>query len=65
MDIEHLVSKAKLGDKNSLEMILKEFTPTIIKYSSCVYLSSYNMEDLIQKGYLYLFNIIKNIILKK
>ncbi|KGI36903.1 sigma-70 family RNA polymerase sigma factor [Clostridium tetani] len=59
MDIEHLVSKAKLGDKNSLEIILKEFTPTIIKLSSCVYLSSYNMEDLIQEGYLYLFNIIK------
>lgn len=58
-NIEYLVSKAKLGDKNSIEMILKEFTPTIIKFSSCVYLSSYNMEDLIQEGYLYLFNIIK------
>lgn len=59
MNIEPLVSKAKLGDKNSLEIILKEFTPIIIKFSSCVYLSSYNMEDLIQEGYLYLFNIIK------
>ncbi|WP_243447595.1 sigma-70 family RNA polymerase sigma factor [Clostridium tetani] len=57
-NIEYLVSKAKLGDKNSLEMILDEFTPTIIKFSSCIYLSSYNMEDLIQEGYLYLFNII-------
>lgn len=57
--IESLVSKAKLGDKISLNIILKEFTPTIIKYSSSIYLSSYSIEDLIQEGYVYLFNIIE------
>lgn len=57
--IEYLVLKAKSGDKSSLENILSEFTPLIIKYSSSIYLSSYSREDLIQEGYLYLVNIIK------
>lgn len=57
--IEHLVLKARSGDRSSLENIFREFTPIIIKYSSSIYPSSYSREDLIQEGYLYLVNIIK------
>lgn len=60
--IEELVSKAKSGNKKSMEQIIQKFTYFIIKKSAKYKIPSYDFEDLVQHGYL---SVIKAVMLYK
>lgn len=59
MHLEELALKAQSGDKKSLEDLIKYFKPYITKQSHCTYVKGYEMEDLIQIGYISLMKAIK------
>lgn len=59
MHLEELALKAQSGDKKSLEDLIKYFKPYIAKQSHCIYVKGYEMEDLIQIGYVSLIKSIK------
>lgn len=49
-DIIEKIIKAKQGDKEALEYIIKRFTPFIIKTARSIYINGQDIEDLIQIG---------------
>jgi len=59
MHLEELALKAQSGDKRSLEDLIKYFKPYITKQAHCTYVKGYEMEDLIQIGYVSLIKAIK------
>lgn len=59
MHLEELALKAQSGDKKSLEDLTKYFKPYITKQAHCTYVKGYEMEDLIQIGYVSLMKAIK------
>ncbi|KGK89602.1 hypothetical protein DP68_03655 [Clostridium sp. HMP27] len=59
MHLEELALKAQSGDKKSLEDLIKYFNPYITKQAHCTYVKGYEMEDLIQMGYVSLIKAIK------
>ena len=58
MDLEKLAFKAQEGDKSSLEELIIYFKPYIIKQARCTYVNGYEMNDLIQIGYVSLIKAI-------
>lgn len=56
---ETVVFKAKEGDREAVEYLLNRFKPYIVKRATGVYLKGYEMDDLIQIGYMYVINCIK------
>jgi len=65
MDLNELVIKAQKGDNAAAEEILKSFKPYILKLCRKIYINGYEMEDLIQIGYITLMKVIKNYDLSK
>lgn len=59
MNLEELALKAQSGDKKSLEDLIKYFKPYIIRQAHLTYVKGYEMEDLIQIGYVSLIKAIK------
>lgn len=58
MHLEELALKAQGGDKKSLEDLIKYFKPYIAKQARCTYVKGYDIEDLIQIGYISLIKAI-------
>lgn len=58
INLEDLVIKAQNADKSALESLFKYFKPYIIKQANCTYVKGYEMEDLIQIGYVSLMKAI-------
>lgn len=56
--LEELALKAQGGDKKSLEDLIMYFKPYIIKQARCTYVKGYDIEDLIQIGYISLIKAI-------
>lgn len=56
---ESIISKAKEGNRDAMENLLSRFKPYIVKKATGVYLKGYEMEDLIQIGYMYVINCIE------
>ncbi|WP_251862550.1 sigma-70 family RNA polymerase sigma factor [Clostridium sp. Marseille-Q2269] len=50
--MHELIKKIRQGDINSLEKIVDDFTPIILKEASKYNIKSYYYEDLVQHGYL-------------
>ncbi|WP_179632063.1 sigma-70 family RNA polymerase sigma factor [Clostridium peptidivorans] len=59
INLEELVLKAQCSDKRSLETLTNYFKPYIIKQAHLTYVNGYEMEDLIQIGYVSLLKAIK------
>lgn len=62
--LESLVKKAKTGDKQSVEVIFKEFTPLIINLSKKVHIPGFDYYDINNECYLSLLKAIKRYELK-
>lgn len=58
MNLEKLALKAQGGDKKSLEDLIIYFKPYIVKQALCTYVKGYDVEDLIQIGYISLIKAI-------
>ncbi|WP_097028587.1 sigma-70 family RNA polymerase sigma factor [Clostridium peptidivorans] len=58
MDLENSALKAQGGDKKSLEDLFIYFKPYIVKQAHCIYIRGYEIEDLIQIGYVSLMKAI-------
>lgn len=58
INLEELALKAQNGDTKSLEDLIIYFKPYIIKQARCTYVKGYEMEDLIQIGYVSLIKAI-------
>lgn len=56
---ESMILRAKEGDGEAMENLLNSFKPYIIKRATGVYLKGYEMDDLIQIGYMYVINCIE------
>lgn len=52
MNLEEMIKMAKVGDKDALWMIIKKFEGVVVKQAACTYISGYDMDDLIQIGYM-------------
>lgn len=59
MDLEESALKAQGGDKKSLEDLFIYFKPYIVKQAHCIYVKGYDIDDLIQIGYVSLIKAIK------
>lgn len=60
MNLDQLVKGAKNGDKKATYEILESLKPFIIKTSKTIFIKGYEMEDLIQIGYVTLMKAITN-----
>lgn len=58
--INQLVLSAKEGNKDALEKLMYQLRPFIIKTAKSIFIKDYDMEDLIQIGYMSLLNSVKN-----
>ena len=58
MNLEKLALKARGGDKKSLEALIVYFKPYIVKQARSTYVKGYEIEDLIQIGYISLIKAI-------
>lgn len=52
MSIEKILDKAKMGDKESLKELVQKFKPLVITRASSIYVKDYDIEDLIQIGFM-------------
>lgn len=52
MDINNLVEKAQRGDNSAKEQLINCFKPYIIKSSKSIYIKGYDLEDIMQIGYM-------------
>ncbi|MCY6370971.1 sigma-70 family RNA polymerase sigma factor [Clostridium ganghwense] len=59
VDLDELVEKAKLNDKEAAEEIINRFTKYVAKTASGIYIKGYEMEDIKQIGYLSIMKAIK------
>lgn len=59
INLEELALDAQNGDKASLEALISYFKPYIIKQAHLTYVKGYDMEDLIQIGYVSLLKAIR------
>lgn len=59
INLEELALCAQNGDKTSLETLISYFKPYIIKQAHFTYVKGYDMEDLIQIGYVSLLKAIR------
>lgn len=59
INLEELAFKAQNNDKEALEVLIKYFKPYIIKQAHLTYVKGYEMDDLIQIGYVSLIKAIK------
>lgn len=57
--INQLVISAKGGNKEALEKLVLQLKPFILKTARQIFIKDYDMEDLIQIGYISLLNSIK------
>ncbi len=57
--VEQLVRKAQLGDKQSMEELMKAFENYIYKSAMNVYISGYDHEDLMQIGFMTVMNAVE------
>lgn len=51
MDLQGILERAKEGDEEAREYIIRKYTPLVLKCSMSVYIVSYEQEDLRQIGY--------------
>lgn len=64
-EVEVLVKKAKLGDKEALEKVIKCFEWYIYKSALNIYVSGYDQEDLMQIGYMTVMKAVDNYDIKR
>lgn len=58
--INQLAISAKEGNKEAIEKLMFQLKPFIIKTAKSIFIKDYDMEDLIQIGYMSLLNSVKN-----
>lgn len=65
MKIQEMIKRAKQGDKDAKEEIIKKYMPLVIKNSFNIFISGYDMEDLKQLGYISILKAIDKFDLDK
>lgn len=63
--IEELVREAKLGNKQSMEELMKAFENYIYKSAMSIYVSGYEQEDLMQLGYITVMKAVEKYNIEK
>lgn len=58
--MEKLIKKAKAGDADAMEQIINKFNYFVIKYAAKYKIPSYDLDDLVQHGFLSIIKAVYN-----